>query len=134
MDWIAIVYLLLVIGGYSAYAFLQEITQTVHMKMHPMEDMRKKGMGNMKSDHDSHDDSDVKAAVELEEDKLTVTLTDQSGNAMDDLKVNHEKLMHLIVISEDLEKFQHLHPEKSSLECLKRKRTLKIVCMQRLSI
>jgi len=43
--------------------------------------------------------------------ELVIRLKDRSGKPIDDLQTNHEKLMHLIAVSEDLEQFQHLHPE-----------------------
>lgn len=46
-----------------------------------------------------------------EETELTVRITDTSGNAVNDFEVNHEKLLHLIVVDHDLSFFAHLHPE-----------------------
>ncbi|WP_202914555.1 hypothetical protein [Paenibacillus antri] len=42
---------------------------------------------------------------------LTIGLRDEAGAVIDKFDVNHEKLMHLIVVSEDLSHFEHLHPE-----------------------
>ncbi len=42
---------------------------------------------------------------------LEININDKSGQAMEDFDVEHEKLMHLIVVSKDLSVFQHLHPE-----------------------
>ncbi|RTE11372.1 hypothetical protein [Paenibacillus whitsoniae] len=42
--------------------------------------------------------------------ELTVRITDQVGKPVQDFQVNHEKLLHLIVVSHDLTSFQHLHP------------------------
>jgi hypothetical protein len=42
---------------------------------------------------------------------LVFTIRDAKGNTVRDLAVTHEKRMHLLVISEDLKEFYHLHPE-----------------------
>lgn len=43
---------------------------------------------------------------------ITYTLKDGQGAAIEEpgLRVTHDKLMHLIVVSQDLEHFQHIHP------------------------
>jgi plastocyanin len=52
----------------------------------------------------------VEAGKDVE---LSFTLTDDKGQQIKDLKVMHEKPMHLLVVSEDLTEFYHLHPEIS---------------------
>jgi P-type Cu+ transporter len=43
---------------------------------------------------------------------LSYRLTDASTNApITDVQISHEQPMHLIVVSEDLEQFQHVHPQ-----------------------
>ena len=42
---------------------------------------------------------------------LSIQLRDDAGAALEKFDVNHEKLMHLIVVSEDLSHFEHRHPE-----------------------
>ncbi len=37
---------------------------------------------------------------------------DAEGKTVEQFELSHEKLMHLIVVSEDLSVFQHLHPDK----------------------
>jgi hypothetical protein len=43
---------------------------------------------------------------------ITYTLKDEQGKAVDEpgLRLTHERLMHLIVVSQDLGHFQHIHP------------------------
>lgn len=41
---------------------------------------------------------------------LIFTVKDKKGRLVNDLKVVHEKLMHLLVVSADLAQFDHLHP------------------------
>lgn len=132
--WIgsALVYLLLVVGGYTAYSFYaaeddakdngthedhananEEAHDEHGEKDEHEEDDHADGHGEH-GDHEGESTSEVQADVKLEGEELTITLTDLEGNPVDDLEVNHEKMMHLIVISEDLEVFNHLHPEKVS--------------------
>lgn len=42
---------------------------------------------------------------------LALTVLDGKGGVIDDFEVTNEKLLHLIVVSEDLQQFQHIHPE-----------------------
>jgi len=60
---------------------------------------------------------DVKVNWELEKnqasgssDLIRISVTNK-GEPMDDFEVNHEKLLHLIVVSKDLSYFNHIHPE-----------------------
>lgn len=43
--------------------------------------------------------------------KLTVQIADSEGKPVSDFEVNHEKLLHLIIVSRDLSFFKHIHPE-----------------------
>lgn len=42
---------------------------------------------------------------------LTIHITEQNGNAVELFDVNHEKLLHLIVVNRDLSFFNHIHPD-----------------------
>ncbi len=44
------------------------------------------------------------------EEDLRIQILDKDGKAIENYKINHEKKMHLIVVSKDLSVFQHLHP------------------------
>lgn len=127
--WIlsAVIYLLVVIGGYTAYSFFaaDEVAINNHdeheteTEEHAHGDEDAKGEddgehGGHGEHGDSESDSEVKPEVVTKDGAITVSLEDQDGNPVDELDVNHEKLMHLIVISENLESFQHLHPEKKN--------------------
>lgn len=146
--WIgsALVYLLVVIGGYAAYSFYaggdeaqnegghgahqKEEEHGEHGKEEDHDDDHgdhEEGNGDDHGDHGAHEGdatSEVEADVQLDGEELTITLKDLDGNPMDALDVSHEKLMHLIVISADLEVFQHLHPEKVSEGVFKAKADL----------
>jgi hypothetical protein len=43
---------------------------------------------------------------------LIFTVKDDVGTLVRDLQVSHEKPMHLLIVSEDLSEFDHLHPEQ----------------------
>lgn len=46
-----------------------------------------------------------------ENSELTISVKDVEGKTIKDFEVEHEKLMHLIVVSKDLSFFDHIHPE-----------------------
>ncbi|GFN29779.1 hypothetical protein [Paenibacillus xylaniclasticus] len=60
----------------------------------------------VKPDLESSDDpnGDIPATIQL-------TLKKQDGTPIESFDLNHEKLVHLIVISRDLSYFNHIHPE-----------------------
>jgi hypothetical protein len=45
-----------------------------------------------------------------QETRIRLTIT-QNGEPISDFDINHEKLLHLIIISKDLSYFNHVHPE-----------------------
>lgn len=45
------------------------------------------------------------------ETKLSFTVLDEQGNRVENFDLNHEKKMHLIIVSKDLAYFNHIHPE-----------------------
>jgi hypothetical protein len=42
---------------------------------------------------------------------ITIQIQDKEGKPIDKFDINHEKKMHLIVVSKDLSYFNHIHPE-----------------------
>ena len=42
---------------------------------------------------------------------LKIALHDKSDKPITDLQVSHERILHVILVSEDLEEFKHVHPE-----------------------
>lgn len=63
---------------------------------------------------------DVKVGWTLEENQASNTdtgtlirleITKKNGEPLDQFDINHEKLLHLIIISRDLSYFNHVHPE-----------------------
>jgi len=51
------------------------------------------------------------AAKANEATELTIRITDKNGKPVDKYEVNHEKLLHLIIVNHDLSFFNHIHPE-----------------------
>ncbi|MGG4034012.1 hypothetical protein ABEV74_09950 [Paenibacillus cisolokensis] len=43
--------------------------------------------------------------------ELTVQITDRNGNPVNDFDLNHEKLLHLIIVNRDLSFYNHIHPD-----------------------
>lgn len=61
--------------------------------------------------HDHNVESEVKTNVIYNEGKVLIKLEDDNGNSPE-LSIQHEKEMHFMIVSNDLEKYYHLHPEK----------------------
>lgn len=55
--------------------------------------------------------AEVKAGEKIE---LTFNIKNSKGETVEDLEVVHEKLIHLLIVSEDLAEFYHEHPEPAN--------------------
>lgn len=110
----AIVYLGLVIAGYSLYATVNPKTneQTKHAD-HDQEKMDNQEGHQAHEDHSTYKASDVTPKVSYANGEITIELKDKNKH-VPELEVSHEKQMHLIVVSSDLKKYYHLHPEKKN--------------------
>ncbi|WP_374720607.1 hypothetical protein [Peribacillus tepidiphilus] len=73
------------------------------------------GEGSHSHDADSshNEGSQVNAFVYNDKNKIKIYLKDKAGNPIDDLEVNHEKILHLIIVDEQLQKYYHLHPDRT---------------------
>lgn len=111
----AIVYLLIVIGVYAAWQSISgENAASEQAEQHSQHTATTEG----EHAHEGHDDqqqqaSEVKSTVEYKDGKLYIRLTDSSNQPVNDLEINHEKLMHFIIVSEDLQQYYHVHPTKA---------------------
>jgi hypothetical protein len=133
----AVVYLLVVTGAYYAYASFTG-SETDHASVDEQHKSGTKQKENSKEDEhgeshteheetsgnseeedhgDSHSEheatagsSEVLPVITEENGDIVITLKNQNGDVVSDLEVNHEKLMHLIVVSTDLGVYKHLHP------------------------
>ena len=101
-NWVvsAIVILLAVMGGYYS---LSDGYGTGHEHSNSSE--------HVEEEH-QHSESTLEVNLTYTEDTITVSILNQGG-MVPELAVTHEKLMHLILISNDLESYIHLHPEQT---------------------
>ncbi|RAN80582.1 hypothetical protein [Bacillus sp. SRB_331] len=109
-----IVYLGVVIGGYSIYASVNPKTaeNTNHAVNNQKEEKGDKQY-NAHAGHDTKGNSEVTPKVSYTNGEITIELKDKNNNAPE-LEVSHEKLLHLIVVSSDLKEYHHLHPEEKN--------------------
>jgi hypothetical protein len=128
----AILYLVVVVGGYYAYASVaapvthDNKEETEHNDTAaPVHEEEETGFHEDEDETASHEDggahdeggadqsgeSEVQPSLQVENGELIITLKDLQGNPVSDLEINHEKLLHLIVVSSNLKEYQHLHPE-----------------------
>jgi hypothetical protein len=71
------------------------------------------------NDHENSPQQDISQATfkfektpqSKKDNLLTIQVNDKNGTPIKDFEVEHEKLMHLIVVSKDLSYFNHLHPD-----------------------
>ncbi|MFA1822177.1 hypothetical protein ACDX78_18670 [Virgibacillus oceani] len=84
--------------------------ETTEQDDHDTEDNQKE-VESMDHEHDHEVESEIKTNITYENEEFFIALEDDTG-AAPELAVEHEKEMHLIVISNDLEEYYHLHPEK----------------------
>ncbi|RXZ02174.1 hypothetical protein [Fictibacillus sp. S7] len=115
----AIAILVLVIGGYSVYANMAEPKKNEHGHEMSNTEPKTKGTNNQKDEHAGHvgeespsTQGEISPVVYYEDNLIHIVLKDKEGNAVKNLAVNHEKLMHLIIVNEDLKEYYHIHPEK----------------------
>jgi hypothetical protein len=136
----AVVYLLVVTGGYYAYASFtgaepEKANHATKEEQHNTgsehtENSKEEEHGDSHTEHEEtsgnseegdHEDnhseheatagsSEVLPTITEENGDIIITLKEQNGDVVSDLEVNHEKLMHLIVVSTDLGVYKHLHP------------------------
>jgi len=107
----AIVYLLVVIGCYTFYDvyFNKEADHGETNTHEASTSAEEHGHGHEEGEVKA---GEVKTTIVYNKGKITIVLNDENGKPVDDLKVNHEKLLHLIVVDEHLDQYLHLHPEK----------------------
>jgi uncharacterized membrane protein YkoI len=110
----AIVYLGIVIAGYSVYASInpkseeQNNDTNVEQGEESMDHQHShQGHGN----HSTSTTSEVTPKVSYANGEITIELKDKNNHAPE-LEVSHDKYMHLIVVSSDLKEYHHLHPEQ----------------------
>ncbi|WHX99279.1 hypothetical protein [Neobacillus sp. DY30] len=109
----ALVYLLVVVGGYYVYASFTDETDSHNDTTVPHEQEAETSQGHEHEENrDNHDsESEVITDLQVLNNDLIININDLKGNPVSDLEVNHEKLLHLIVVSSDLKEYHHLHPQ-----------------------
>lgn len=114
----AILYLVVVVTGYTIFSLYQgeessaakeETSEHNHTEKTEEKDHHEEETGNS---HDGHglSDSEVNVELGIKDDVLHISLTDATGKAVSDLEINHEKYMHVIVVDQHLDTYQHIHP------------------------
>ena len=107
---------------FTVFGYLLPHNFTAHWSkeamMHEEEEMddhddSKMGMTNNVSDFHATLSSSPSAILINKPFTLKVALHDKNGNPINDLQVSHERILHVILLSEDLEKFIHVHPEET---------------------
>lgn len=67
----------------------------------------------MEQHHKNHLDTtvenEIQVTISYQNNVIKLYLEDDEGNGPE-LELNHEKILHLIIVSEDLDEFFHLHP------------------------
>jgi hypothetical protein len=117
----AVLILVIVIGGYSVYAKYAEPPTSEHA-VHEVNKNTSETKDEQKHDdgHSGHresqgsvsNESDILPTLHYENNLIHIALKDKEGKEVEELEVNHEKLMHLIIVNDDLQQYNHLHPEK----------------------
>lgn len=115
----AIIYLGIVIAGYAAYDsfFAEKETAASHKEEHTAAKGTVEDQDSHNNESHAHPEgaqskNEVNVQVMEADNQMYITLQDNEGNPVRDLEINHEKLLHLIVVDEHLENFYHLHPEE----------------------
>jgi P-type Cu+ transporter len=123
-----ILYVTVVILGFEAYDkwFAEDENTAAQTENHSNQEMKmdnghdETGESGQSGGHahefasgTTHDGSEVNAFVLNDQDNIKIFLKDKAGNPVDELEVNHEKELHLIIVDEQLQKYYHIHPERT---------------------
>ena len=94
---------------------MEEMGDTEHNRAETESTAHDETVGEVSHGHGAdlsdQEGSQVNAFVYNDQNKLKIFLKDKAGNPIDDLEVNHEKILHLIIVDEQLQKYYHLHPD-----------------------
>jgi hypothetical protein len=101
----AILYLAVAIGGFTIYEyFFQNDSNSTHEKMDGHSD-------DMMHHETNANESEVNTELQYQNGLITIYIKDKSGNPVTHFEVNHEKILHLIVVNDQLNQYYHLHPK-----------------------
>ncbi|WP_141432289.1 hypothetical protein [Bacillus sp. 03113] len=112
----ALAYLLVVVIGYYAISTINNKAEVSSASKNMHEEHSNSTHAGKKETHNDHEaepntNSEVQTTLKIEQQEIMINIKDQQEKPVSDIKINHEKLMHLIVVSADLSTYQHLHPE-----------------------
>ena len=80
----------------------------------PMGDQMMKKPGTKESNFHVTLSSSPSAVLAGKPFNLKIALHDKNGKPITDLQISHERILHVILVSENLEEFKHVHPEDSA--------------------
>lgn len=118
-------FLMLVVFSLVISLFLVACTKdgsTDHENMNHSSNTKQKETSHVEMDHDEkastfkEDNTTVEFSFKGEPESgkqvpLNIQVNNKNGQPIKDFEIEHEKLMHLIVVSKDLSYFDHIHPE-----------------------
>ncbi|WP_430510295.1 hypothetical protein [Gottfriedia solisilvae] len=111
----AIVYLIVIIGGFSIYT---NYFQSNDMDHNIGTEENQNGHNEHNGEEKTDKENDTKVNFNFVENPeggqkttLNMNVTNKDGKPVKEFELEHEKLMHLIVVSKDLAFFDHIHPE-----------------------
>lgn len=109
----AIVYLGIVIAGYSVYASINPKSEEHNYTTTEQEEesMDHQHSHQENGNHGEDTTSEVTPKGSYANGEIIIELKDKNNHAPE-LEVSHEKYMHLIVVSSDLKEYHHLHPKQ----------------------
>lgn len=116
----ALIYLLMVIGGYTVYA---QFSNSESIQKPTEENQHDEHQGSKDSKEEQEDEghehgasvsseNEVKVDVNYQNAVISIRLVDQAGKPFNELEMNHEKRLHFILVDEHLDEYYHLHPEE----------------------
>ncbi|MEH7438938.1 hypothetical protein V7182_15805 [Neobacillus drentensis] len=124
-----ILYVTVVILGFEAYdkCFTEDKSTAAQTEEHGKQAMKMDveshdetgesgesgGHAHEASSETNHDGSEINAFVQNDQKNIKIHLKDKAGNPVDELEINHEKELHLIIVDEQLQKYYHVHPERT---------------------
>lgn len=116
----AVAFLLLTTVSYYGYKSLTEKKNleqpTAHHGEKTAEDQNQDGHehegGHAKHETSKTAESEVTTEVAVQNSELVISVKDASGRPVEKLDINHEKLMHLIVVDNHLNNYVHFHPQQ----------------------
>lgn len=113
----AVLYVAAVLGGFTVYEeWIAEEQPVVAVEKHET------GEHSATTEESSHGQgtqmqhegqSEVEVSVQPDQEELVIFLKDKEGKPVNELEVNHEQILHLIIVDESMQKYYHVHPEQT---------------------